>query len=436
MGPAHDASATGLQSGVMRDTMLGLTLICGVTIAFCMLGQRLVTTIVTAPMVFLLLGAIVSLGGLTSSDQARALLHPVAEIALVILLFLDAASTDLRALQMRRVWPARMLLIGLPLAIIFGAVAAAAMLPELSLLAAFLLAAIMAPTDAALGQAVVSNEAVPIRPRRALVVESGLNDGLALPLILLLASLVANAMSQSNASWIAFGLAQVVLGPIAGVIMGWAGGRVLIYAKDHALTSETYEGIGALALAGLSYLAATQIGGNGFIAAFVSGLVFGAVVQGRCKFIYEFVEGEGQILSWSAFLLLGAALVPEAIMHLTLPVFGLILVSLFIVRPLAIWVSLIGTDASPLTRLFFGWFGPRGLATALFALLVVEMLPHDLGENILHIAVNTVWISAVLHGVTAAPAARWYGRKIADLGPRPDRPSMQQKVSTAENNNN
>ena len=186
----------------------------------------------------------------------------------------------------------------------------------------------------------------------------------------------------------------------------------MIFAKDHELTSETFEGIAALALAGASYLAATQVGGNGFIAAFVAGLAFGGVVQGRCKFIYEFVEGDGQILSWAAFLLLGAALVPSAIMHLTGPILALILVSLFVVRPVAIWVSLIGTDAPPITRLFFGWFGPRGLATALFALLVLEIVPHDLGEDILHIAVNTVWISALLHGVSAAPAAKWYGRKI------------------------
>ncbi len=413
--------------------MLGLTLICGATMAFCMLGQRLGSTILTAPMIFLALGAFISLGGLIPPDQARALLHPVAEIALVILLFLDAASTDMRALQMRRVWPTRMLLIGLPLTVIFGAVAGTILLPDWSLLAVVLLAAIMAPTDAALGQAVVSNEAVPIRPRRALVVESGLNDGLTLPLILLLASLLASAMSQSNVSWLAFGLAQVVLGPVTGVIMGWIGGRVLIFAKDNALTSETYEGIGALALAGLSYLAATQIGGNGFISAFVSGLVFGAVVQGRCKFIYEFVESEGQLLSWSAFLLLGAALVPEAIMHLTWPVFALIMVSLFIVRPLAIWVSLIATDASYLTRLFFGWFGPRGLATALFALLVIEMLPHDLGETILHIAVNTVWISAVLHGVTAAPAARWYGQRVSTSGVCPETQPVENKMRPTDN---
>ena len=396
--------------------MFGFTIICAATLAFCMVGQRLASTIVTAPVIFLSLGAFLSITGFISHEQAETFLHPVAEIALVVLLFLDAAQTDLGALRQRRVWPTRMLLIGLPLGIVFGTVAGLILLPAWPFIAVILMAAIMAPTDAALGQAVVTNEAVPIRPRRALVVESGLNDGLALPLILLLASLTSEILQQDNGEWVIFGAKQIILGPLVGIAMGWVGGKILIYATDHHLTSETYEGIAALALAGMTYLIATQVGGNGFIAAFVSGLVFGAVVAGRCKFIYEFVEGDGQILAWSAFLLLGAALVPEAIMHLTWPVFGMILVSLFIVRPLAIWISLIGTDAAPLTRIFFGWFGPRGLATALFALLVVEMIPHELGEQLLHIAVNTVWISALLHGISAAPAARWYGHKVSLVG--------------------
>lgn len=385
-----------------------------------MFGRKLAGTIVTAPMVFLLLGTVIATAGFIAQADAEVLLHPVAEVALIILLFLDAAQTDLGALRTRRVWPTRMLLIGLPLCIALGALAGSLLLTGWPLPALILLAVIMAPTDAALGQAVVSNTDIPIRPRRALIVESGLNDGLALPLVLLFASLTAEMMVQTNGDWIAFGAKQIILGPLVGIIMGWCGGRFLIFAKRHQFTSDTFEGIAALALAGATYLAATEIGGNGFIAAFVSGLVFGGVVQGRCKFIYEFVEGEGQILSWGAFLLLGAALVPTAIAHLTWPIFGLILVSLFIVRPLAVWVSLIGSDASHLTRLFFGWFGPRGLATALFALLILEIVPPGMGEDILNIAVNTVWISALLHGVSAAPAARWYGRKVSQMGACPE----------------
>ena len=180
--------------------------------------------------------------------------------------------------------------------------------------------------------------------------------------------------------------------------------------RGQRLTST--RGIGALALAASAYLAATLVGGNGFIAAFTAGLGFGAVVRGRCAFVYEFTEGEGQLLSWAAFFLLGAVLVPEAAAHLTWETALLILGSLFLVRPVAIWLSLVGTDAPPATRLFFGWFGPRGLATALFALLVIEQLEHGLGEKVLHIAINAVWISAVLHGLSAAYGAKLYANAV------------------------
>lgn len=366
-------------------------------------------------MLFIALGVLLSYLGLISEEHSHALLHPVAEVTLVILLFLDAAQTDLMALRKRHTWPLRMLLVGLLAAIVIGAFATSLVLPTWPLFALILLAAILAPTDAALGQAVVSNPNVPIRPRRALTVESGLNDGLALPIILLFASLTAAETEVGGSTWLVFGLKQVLLGPLAGMIVGAIGGWMLLRAKALGTTSEIYEGIGALAIAGAAYLAAGEVGGNGFISAFVAGLTFGGIVKGACKFVYEFTESEGQMLAWASFLLLGATLVPEAIAHLTLPMLVVILLSLFVVRPLAIWISLLGTDASPITRVFFGWFGPRGLATALFALLIVDQIPDAFEDAILHTAINAVWISALLHGITAAPAARWYSEKISSL---------------------
>lgn len=381
------------------------------TALYTLVAKRMSSTILTAPMIFIFIGAMLSVTGMIDHGTAETLLHPIAEVALVVLLFLDAAQIDQGALRERNVWPRRMLLIGLPLSIVLGILPGSIFLATWPIAAVALAAAILAPTDAALGQAVVSNEAVPVRPRRALTVESGLNDGLALPIILLFAAMVAATETQDPITWIIFGAKQLILGPIAGAAVGAFGGWALLKAKAADSTSETFEGVGALALAGSAYLSAVMIGGNGFIAAFVAGLAFGAIVKGACKFVYEFTESEGQLLTWAAFFLLGAALVPDAIAHLTWPMLTLILLSLFVIRPIAIWVSLIGTDAPPLTRLFFGWFGPRGLATALFALVVAEDLPHGLGEDIIHLAINTVWISALLHGVTAAPGARWFATK-------------------------
>jgi NhaP-type Na+/H+ or K+/H+ antiporter len=400
--------------------LVGFFSLCIITASYALVAKRLSSTIVTAPMIFLGLGVMFALSDLITPQTGEALLHPVAEVTLVILLFLDAAQTDFAALRQRFVWPVRMLMIGLPLAIVFGTIAGALFFPDWPIVAVALAAAILAPTDAALGQAVVTNEAVPIRPRRALTVESGLNDGLALPAVLFFAALAAASGAQDSAQWLVFGAKQILLGPLAGIVVGSLGGWALLRAKSAGSTSDVYEGVGALAMAGTAYLGAVLIGGNGFIAAFVAGLAFGMVVKGACKFVYEFTESEGQLLTWASFFLLGATLVPDAVAHLTMPMLGLILVSLFIVRPLAIWVSLLGTDAHRTTKAFFGWFGPRGLATALFALLVMEDLPHALGEDILHLAINTVWISAILHGITAAPGARWYGAKTKEWGRCPE----------------
>ena len=400
--------------------IVGLLLTALFTVAFSMVAKKLSATVLTAPMLFIAFGLIMSHTGLLPLGEMEETLHLLAEVTLVVLLFLDAAQTDLVALRARFVWPTRMLLIGLPLSIALGALAAWFFLPAWPLVAIVLVAAILAPTDAALGQAVITNPVVPARVRRALTVESGLNDGLALPFILLFASLTANVVDADNTNWLLFGAKQLLLGPLVGIAMGLMGGVILLWAKEREFTSDIYEGVGAIAMALAAYLGATAIDGNGFIAAFIAGLCFGGIVKDRCRFIFESTESEGQGLTWGAFFLLGLVLVPEAIAHLTLPTLALILVSLFVVRPLAIWLSLIGSDAAPVTRLFFGWFGPRGLATALFALIVVGKINAEFGEPILHLAVNAVWISALLHGLTAVPGAKWYAGRVKAKGKCPE----------------
>lgn len=381
--------------------------------AFCLVAKKLSGTILTAPMIFIGLGVLASFGGFVPEHGSETTLHVVAEITLIVLLFLDAAKIDVTALRKKYVWPARMLLIGLPLGFLIGTALGWIFLPGWPLAAVALVAAILVPTDAALGQPVISNLSVPERSRRAISVESGLNDGFALPLILMMAAFASPKGTAPEEGWIVFGLLQVILGPLVGLVVGYLGGLSLLAAKRFHSTSNTYEGIAALALAVSAYLSATLVGGNGFISAFSAGLGFAVVVKGQCAFVYEFTESEGQLLSWTAFFLIGAIMVPDAVAHLTIPMFLLILTSLFVVRPLAIWLSLARTDSAQATRLFFGWFGPRGLATALFALLVVKQLDHETAEQVLHIAINAVWISALLHGLTAGPGAAWYAKIIA-----------------------
>ncbi len=388
--------------------MFATLVIALVTAGYCLMARRLSQTVVTAPMIFILLGFLMAQFGWSGEAEVVHVLHAVAEIALVVLLFLDAARTDLRKLRSHRQWPVRMLLVGMPLAILLGTGMIAALAPNWPLAAAALSAAILAPTDAALGQAVVSNPEVPERQRQALTVESGLNDGLALPVVLMLASLAAGVETQETGYWLRFAAAQVLLGPAAGIAVGWAGAKLLNLASAKGTTSEAFEGIATLAMAGACYVLADLIGGNGFIAAFAGGLVFGHVASARSDFIFEFAEGEGQMLAWAAFLLIGLGLMPDAVAYLDWQMLAVILLSLFVIRPAAIWISLAGTDADRGTRAFFGWFGPRGLATALFALLVVPEIDPLQAVPILHLAVNAVWISALLHGVTAAPGARLF----------------------------
>lgn len=399
---------------------IGIILIAVVTFGYAMIANRLAQSVITAPMIFLVLGYVLSLTGWFPTEGAEEALYLVAEITLVVLLFLDAAQIDLNSLRRDHVWPQRMLLIGLPLAMLIGTVAGWLIFPQLPIFALALIAALLAPTDAALGQAIANNKAIPARIRRGLTVESGLNDGLALPAILLFASLAAAMTTGEERDWLSFAAAQIILGPLAGGIVGYLGGKAVLLANEHSWTSELFEGVAALSLAGLAYLLAVSIGGNGFIAAFAAGLALGHVLTGRCRFLFEFTEGEGQLLMWGAFLMFGLVLMPQALPLLSWPIFALILLSLFVVRPLAIWLSLIGTDAAPATRAFFGWFGPRGLATVLFALLVVPGFDPEFGSMVLAIAVNAVWISALLHGVTAAPLGSLYAKKVAAMDECPE----------------
>ncbi len=391
----------------------GLLIIMLCAVAYAMCAKRLSSTVVTAPMLFIGLGYVLSISGVMQQQHTEELLHIVAEVALIILLFVDATQIDFVALRRQHVWPQRMLLIGLPLSVLIGTLVAMLLYPDWSIFAVALLAAILAPTDAALGQAVVSNRSVPIEERRTLAVESGLNDGLALPVVLFFSCTLATMEGEHESNFLIFTAQQLILGPIIGGLVGWLGANAMVRAAEQGYTEPLYEGVAAIALAIGAYIAASMAGGNGFIAAFVGGLAFGYILKDRVKYVYEFAESEGQILIWASFLLLGLALLPQALHQLNLPMLLLILISLFVVRPLAIWLSLIGTDTKPLTRLFFGWFGPRGLATALFALLIVGDINDAYADAVLAVAINAVWISALLHGVSAAPGAQWYARRVS-----------------------
>ncbi len=355
--------------------------------------------------------------GLADLDFGHSFIHGLAELTLVLVLFNDAARIDLSQVRRDHNLPVRMLLVGMPLTIAVGTAVGLVLPLGLSLWEAALLAAILAPTDAALGQAVVSNRQVPVRIRQALNIESGLNDGIALPLVLLFACLASvSHAGEADQDWIAFGAKQILLGPLAGVLIGGAGAWLIDRAAASHWMTEAFEGLAILGVALLAFAGAELIEGNGFIAAFTAGIVFGNRVRGRCGFLFEFAEAEGQLLTLLTFLVFGAAILPEATRDVNWIVVAYAVLSLTIVRMLPVALSVAGTGVRAPTMAFLGWFGPRGLASFLFALLVLEETATGAQATILAVTVVTVSASILLHGVTAAPGAGWYSAAVRKMG--------------------
>lgn len=393
------------------DTVGSAAVVAAIAVGYCLLARRLDRLNVTAPMVFVLVGVVLAEAGpglLASPVEAEVLLG-IAELTLAVLLFVDASTVSLGRLREDAVLPARLLFLGLPLTIATGTVLAAVVFPSAGWWEAALIAAMLAPTDAALGLPVVTNPAVPVRIRRALNVESGLNDGIATPFVMVLLAVVAAQTTDSGS--VLAGLTEMAIAVAVAVVIGWLGGRLLPAARDRGWTSDTFAQFGILALALLSYAGSVALGGNGFVAAFVAGIVFGSVSGRALSHAAEFAENLAVFASLAVWLLFGAALVGPALMagDLLAPVLFAVL-ALTVVRMLPVGIALAGAGLRVRTWLFVGWFGPRGLASVVFVLIAVSSLsamPPD--APIVQAATVAVLLSVILHGLTAAPLSARYG---------------------------
>ena len=405
---------------------------------FAAFSQKAERSPLTAPMFFVGVGFLLGdagLGWVHLGIDGQAM-HVLAELTLVLVLFTDAARIDIACLRREESLPTRLLGIGMPLTIAAGAAAAIVVLPGLGWAEALLLAAILTPTDAALGQAVVTNPLVPLRIRQSLNVESGLNDGIALPVVLVFASLARAHEDAVDASyWLRFAALAVTLGPLVGAAVGFVGGRVVAWGTQSGWINSAFQRIAGLGLALLAFGAAESVGGNGFIAAFVAGLTLGNTARGVCECLYEFGEAEGQLLTLLVFFAFGAAMLPAVLPHATGGAILYALLSLTVVRMVPVALSLLGTGLRPASMAFLGWFGPRGLASILFALLVVEEDRLESGPFLLAVVAVTVLGSTLLHGFTAYPIARRYGEyasKIADAkAEHADAPELPLRISHA-----
>ena len=360
--------------------------------------------------------------GLVSIDIDRHGLRIIAEVTLALMLFTDAAKANLGVLGRSYKIPSRMLIIGLPLTIFLGFVCAYWLLPNLTIFEMALLATMLAPTDAALGKAVISNKLVPAGIRETLNVESGLNDGICVPILFLFLALAAAAEANASAKGVELALELVVreigIGLLVGVMLTLAMSWLLRLSARLGWVGGHWRPIHMVAMALSCFFAAQAFGGSGFIAAFVGGLLFGGLVVKRHKNdLLRATEGAGEALSLLTWVLFGGGVVGLFMPQVTWQILLYSVLSLTLIRMLPIFLALIGSGLSLPEKLFLGWFGPRGLASVVFAIIVMnDQLPGE--KTLVLTLVCTVTLSVVAHGLSANPLSRMlagYERRHAKL---------------------
>lgn len=371
---------------------------------------------ITAPMVFAGVGVLVSPLGLGLFDVTvkAALIKTLAEVTLILVLFVDATEirfSDLKKHQSHI--PFRLLAIGLPLTILLGFITGVALFNQMDMWLIALVALILSPTDAALGQAVIKSKLLPDSVKQPISVESGLNDGIALPPILVCMAVLAAGVSggaQSEQNWWQFLALQLTLGPLVGALTGWSGGWLIEKASAKNWMSPVFQRLSVLSLAVLCYAFAEMVHGNGFIAAFVGGMFLGVRTHAIRERIQEFGEAEGQQLALFIFLIFGMVVVPIAFQHWDIKTVIYAIASLTFIRMIPVALCLIGSNTNWRDKLFFGWFGPRGIASVLYLFMVVATLGVPGYEYALSVIVLTVLLSILLHGSTAVPLVKLYSR--------------------------
>jgi sodium/hydrogen antiporter len=396
------------------------------------ISRQLYGTPITPAIVFVVVGLLVGprVLGEIDLESSSGTVRTLAEATLALVLFCDASRIDLGQLRREVGVPVRLLGIGLPLTIALGAVAAAVMFDRLTVEEALILAIVLAPTDAALGQAVVTEPRVPGRVRQGLNVESGLNDGICVPLLFAAVALadVESEISEGRSA-VTLVLEEIGYGVVGGVVGGLVVAAIVIHAGRRDLIAGQWRQVIPGAGAVLAYGTASALGGSGFIAAFVAGMTFRLALGRDPEQINDLSEQVGNVLNGVTFVLFGAILLGPALGELSWTLALYAVLSLTVVRMLPVAIAMLGTRARPTTLGFMGWFGPRGLASIVFAVIILEEsnLPHE--HTILLAIYLTVGLSVFVHGITAAPLAERYGRWY-EAHPRPAKPSMEATPTT------
>ncbi len=391
-------------------------------VLYGLFSKRLAAASITPYMVFVTAGIALGLSGIELFEVTlnSEVFIIAGELALALMLFNDASRIDLRALRGSAALPARLLGIGMPLTIALGTVAAAWLL-GLPLLEAALVGAVLAPTDAGLGQTVVTSPKVPLRIRQALNVDSGLNDGIATPIVIgLIALTEAETGTGYGSQWLGYAAQQIGVGIAAGLALGLLGGWLSRLSRAGML--QTYQWLAIPSMALLAYGVADVLGGNGFIAAFVAGLALAWAMRGVPEEAADFSETIGQLLVLAVFFFFGA-LVATSLGNMGWKVWAYAALSLTVVRMLPVALSMLGAKLSLWSTGFIGWFGPRGLASIVLGLIVFEDALSEYTFVIIAVVGATVLASVYLHGATSGPLVRGYERHADELDE--DAPEMK-----------
>jgi len=380
---------------------------------YSMVAGRIERSVISGPIVFVVAGFLMGPFGLgwfkgdASSDNLRTL----ADLTLALILFIDAANADLSVLKRQFRIPSRMLLLGLPGVIALGFGFAVLMFDGLSLYEAAILATMLAATDAALGKAVITNKAVPARIREGLNVESGLNDGICVPILLFFIALTVGGEHGGGETSALLLLAEELgIGMAVGLGLALAGESLLRWCWKQGWVTEIWMQVTVVGLAIASFAIAQSLHGSGYIAAFTGGLLFGYLAKNATHKLVLAAEGTGETLALVTWMLFGAMVIGPALKLFSWEVVVYALLSLTVIRIVPIFLSLAGTGESVSSRLFLGWFGPRGLASIVFAIIVINAEVPG-GEFLALIVICTVLLSLIAHGISANPLAKWLGHK-------------------------
>ena len=391
-----------------------LATLTGFIFCYSLIAKRIENSFISGPMVYTTVGLFCGSWGLglfgldaTSND-----LRMLADMTLALVLFSDAANANLSVLKRQIQIPSRMLFIGLPAAIVLGFIIAACLFEQLSLLEAAILATMLAATDAALGKAVITNQQVPARIREVLNAESGLNDGLYVPILLLLIALTVNSQGGAHEDTQALLLVaeELGIGLIVDLSLAFVGSQFLKMSMMHAYLSEVWGQITVVALAITCFAIAQEFHGSGYIASFSGGLLFGYLTKEKAHHLIIGTESAAEVLALLTWVLFGAAVIVGLLDLISWQVVVYALLSLTVIRMLPIFLAFTGSDVSTFSRLFMDWFGPRGLASLVFFIIVMDSGIEG-GRFIALIVITTVLLSLILHGITAKPLAQWLSKK-------------------------